>query len=143
MIDDITEMLIPLGICVALPVLIVWLVTRAKINSDNRRSEILMEAIRNNELRDTDKLTDLFARKESSQVGRMRKKFSWGIVLTLMGIGMVVITCIVHAANGDWGNEGFISSLLFTILLLGAGIGLLISFFYQKYLLDKQPEEQS
>ena len=45
---DLEAILIPLGVCVALPVLIVWLVYRSRTNKDNRRAEVLIEAIKAN-----------------------------------------------------------------------------------------------
>ena len=42
---EIVAITVPLGICVALPVLIVWLVVRARQNETNRRAEILLKAI--------------------------------------------------------------------------------------------------
>ena len=37
--------LVPLGICVVLPVMIVWLVTRARQNETNKKTEIMLKAI--------------------------------------------------------------------------------------------------
>ena len=39
------EILVPLGVCVALPVLIVWLVTRVRKNETDRKAEIMLKAI--------------------------------------------------------------------------------------------------
>ena len=36
--------LVPLGICVVLPVMIVWLVTRARQNETNKKTEIMLKA---------------------------------------------------------------------------------------------------
>ena len=48
--------LIPLGVCVVLPVLIVWLVTRAKINKDKANKEIVLAAIEKNSDLDVEKI---------------------------------------------------------------------------------------
>ena len=39
------DILMPLGICVVLPVMIVWLVTRARQNETNKKTEIMLKAI--------------------------------------------------------------------------------------------------
>ena len=39
------KLLIPLGICVVLPVMIVWLVNRTRQNETNRKTEIMLKAI--------------------------------------------------------------------------------------------------
>lgn len=39
------EILVPIGICVVLPVMIVWLVNRTRQNETNRKTEIMLRAI--------------------------------------------------------------------------------------------------
>lgn len=41
------DILLPIFICVVLPVMIVWLVTRAKQNETNKKAEIMLKAIEN------------------------------------------------------------------------------------------------
>ena len=40
------NILVPLGVCVVLPVLIVWLVTRVRKNETDRKAEIMIKAIK-------------------------------------------------------------------------------------------------
>lgn len=47
-LHQLTGILVPIGICVVLPVLCVWLVMRAKINKDNANKEVLIAAINKN-----------------------------------------------------------------------------------------------
>ena len=47
-VSQLEDILVPLGICVALPVMIVWLVMRKKTNETNRRTEIVLAAIEKN-----------------------------------------------------------------------------------------------
>ncbi len=54
--DIIIATVVPLGICVALPVLVVWLFTRAETKKENRKADVLIEAIRNNAGVDADGL---------------------------------------------------------------------------------------
>ena len=39
------DIFLPLGVCVVLPVMIVWLVTRARQNETNKKTEIMLKAI--------------------------------------------------------------------------------------------------
>lgn len=43
--NELAEILLPLGVSVVLPVLIVWLVTRARQNEINKKTEIMLKAI--------------------------------------------------------------------------------------------------
>ena len=58
--EDLVDILVPLGVCVALPVLIVWLTTRSKIIADKLRAQIILEAIRNNPNVDPKELAEMF-----------------------------------------------------------------------------------
>ena len=39
------EILVPIAICVVLPVMIVWLINRTRQNETNRKTEIMLKAI--------------------------------------------------------------------------------------------------
>ena len=39
--EDLTELLVPIGICVALPISIVYLILKRKIISENNKKEII------------------------------------------------------------------------------------------------------
>ena len=52
--------LIPLGVCVVLPVLVVWLVMRKKTNETNRRTEVMLAAIEKGSDVNAEKLLGLF-----------------------------------------------------------------------------------
>ena len=43
-----TSIIISLGICVVLPVLIVWLIMRKQTNDTNKRTEIILAALEKN-----------------------------------------------------------------------------------------------
>ena len=53
--ESIIAVLIPIFICVVLPVLIVWIVFRATMNNDNKRAEVLIKAIEANNGIDADR----------------------------------------------------------------------------------------
>ena len=44
------EILVPIGICVILPLGIFWLYYRAQTNKENKRTEIIMKALESNSL---------------------------------------------------------------------------------------------
>ena len=48
------EILIPIGICVVLPVMIVWLINRTRQNETNRKTEIMLKAIESGATIDAD-----------------------------------------------------------------------------------------
>ena len=52
--EDFFDALIPISICVVLPILIVWLIGRVKQNETNRKAEIMLKALDNGAKIDTD-----------------------------------------------------------------------------------------
>lgn len=50
--------LLPVCICVLLPVLIMWLVSRIEMNRNNRRADVLIEAIKTYNGMDVDRLSE-------------------------------------------------------------------------------------
>ena len=136
--DDLVAILVPLGICVVLPVLVVWLVMRAKINSQNRNAEIMVEALRSNHPDAPEVLKSMMEKKSKTPFDKMIKKLAWGCVLTIIGMGLVILCCVM---GFDRLIEDDYDTLFIAICCLGAGIGLLITFFVNKRMLkDKKPE---
>jgi len=72
------DILVPLGICVAMPVMIVWLVMRNKTNETNRRTEIVLVAIEKNSGIDVE---DFFKKMNPAQKTlkeKLMQRFLWG-----------------------------------------------------------------
>ena len=72
--------LIPLGVCVVLPVLIVWLVTRAKINKDKANKEIVLAAIEKNSDLDVEKIMNAMSSKQTKIKEKLLDKLQGGLV---------------------------------------------------------------
>ena len=55
---ELVGLLVPLGVCVVLPVMIVWLVTRTRQNETNKKTEIMLKAIESGATIDADFFKD-------------------------------------------------------------------------------------
>lgn len=93
----------------ALPVLVVWIVSRTKTNSDNRRAEVLIKAIESNNAVDADKLaealTDPKKRRKTpfeEQVGRL----TGGCVCTFLGLALNIVCLVMYLSEGGGGDYG-------------------------------------
>lgn len=119
--------LVPLGICVVLPVLVVWLFTRAVINKENRNADVLIEAIRNNAGVDTDKLAQALGRQNKSPRELLNLRLLRGAIFSLIGVVFVIATIIL--VSGGYGmSEIFGLLLIVGGVFLAVGIGYLIVF---------------
>ena len=127
--NEIIIALIPIGICVVVPITITWIVYRAYTNRDNKQAEILMEAIRSNNNVDTDKLANAFAKKEKTPQQRQSRRLLCGCIFTFLGVLLMLVSVIMMCITGvsDWG-----SLLVLACLALPVGISYLIVYFVSK-----------
>ncbi|MBR4734693.1 MAG: hypothetical protein IK052_01245 [Bacteroidales bacterium] len=127
MLEDI---LIPIFICVVLPVTIVWLVTRARQNEINRRTEVMLKAIENGQEIDPNLFNNV--RKNPKSVKQeLLEKFNGACITSLMGVAFLVMSLVPGINIGDFQSlmvpAGFV--------MIAVGIGLFISYFTGKKML--------
>lgn len=140
------DILVPIGICVVLPVMIVWLITRTRQNETNRKTEIMLKAIEAGATIDAD-----FFKAQQDQRGprtikeRLLKRLTGGCVFTLMGAAFVVIGFVnrsmIRATHMS--NDSFTIPCIFGGIFLAIGISLLVAFFVGKKMLAKEMEAEA
>lgn len=138
--DAITMILVPLGVCVALPVLIVWIIGRVRQNDTDRKAEVMLKAIENGQSIDP----ELFAtpRKKQTIKQELLDKFSGACITTLMGAVFLTVG-LLYVYHPVW--RAFISPSMMLVaggVMLAVGIGLFVSFFVGKNMLAKEIEAE-
>jgi hypothetical protein len=132
------EILIPLGVCVILPVMIVWLVSRVRQKEIDRKAEIMLKAIEAGVEIDP----ELFGENKKTEVPRAKikskllDKLSGACITSLMGVAFLIIRFL--GFSPDWA----IYFPLAGVVLLAAGIGLFVSYFVGKKFLAKEIEAE-
>lgn len=136
--------LIPLGVCVVLPVLVVWLVMRKKTNETNRRTEVMLAAIEKGSDVNAEKLLGLFDKTgkptkttRTALKEKLMKKLLTAFIL--MGVGLAF--CTFAAITGYLGgsNPEEISVYTFVgIVCLLVGAAFLISYFISRKFLAEE-----
>lgn len=134
---DLVRILVPLGICVVLPVLIVFLIIRAKINDQNKKAEVITEAIKAGKIDNVDELLSSLKTPQKSSIERLMIKLKWGCIFTIIGIGLAGFCCFMKMNNMLSDPEDLCEIIFLIICLLGVGIGFLITFFVNKKMLGK------
>lgn len=97
----IVQLLSALGICVVLPVLIVWMICRTTINKDNKNAEVIIKAIENNSTVDTDKLVEALGKKQKSPRELLNTRLLWGCIFTFIGVALSIIAGIFGYCRPD------------------------------------------
>ena len=136
--EVLVELLVPLGVCVALPCIIVWLTLRKKTNDTNQRTQIILAAIEKQSDIDVEEFFKKMQPKETSLKIRMLNKLLWGSICTLIGVGLSVMSFYLMCQDDD-----FIVLLIPSLICLAIGVGFLINYFVGKKMLSKELEEEA
>ncbi|MBO7510708.1 MAG: hypothetical protein J6T35_05935 [Bacteroidales bacterium] len=136
------EDLIPIGICVVLPIVIVWLNTRAKMNETNKKTEIMLKAIESGATIDTG-----FFKAQQSQQKTIKEKLlarlTGATITTLLGVvGLLGGLFYCNHYGWDMNNSPLPTLPFLGGILLAVGISLFIVYFVGKRMLAKEIEDE-
>lgn len=130
---DLYVILITLGVCIVLPISIVWIIARARRNEVNRKAEIMLKAIENGTSIDPELLNNKNDNPMKIKSDLM-DKLTGACITSLMGIAFLVLHFIGY-------SRAWASYLpLAGVVLLAVGIGLFVSYFAGKKFLAKEIE---
>ena len=137
---DLGIVIIPLGICVVLPIACVCLFVYMKNHEINKRSEILLAAIEKNMDIDVDVLFRKLADSQQTLKERILKKLTKGLLFSAVGLGLLCVSV--------WRLfDGFVTDLWYVILFIAAislliGIAYIIVYVISKKELAKELEQE-
>lgn len=113
-------MVVPIFVCVVLPVSIVWIIFSTARNNDNKRAQVLIKAIENNSNIDADRLAEAFGKKAKTprelQLGRLLR----GCLFTFVGIALASAAFVADAEDrvGLWVLGGVSASIGIAYLIV-------------------------
>ncbi len=121
------QILVPIALAVVLPVLIVWIVCRMRMNKDNKNAEIIIRAIESNSVPDTDKIVEALGRSRKSPREILQSRLLRGCIFTLFGIAAAISGVV---ADQFLGARDFMFVLIMTAgCSLAIGIAYLVVYF--------------
>lgn len=128
--------IVPICICVILPIAIVWIACACINNRTNRQSEIVMEALKCNPNVDTEKLLAILRKREYTPWENLTRKLLRGCIFTLTGIAFALIAIFFP-------EEGETFGCWVACGILGAvGIGFLITYWFSYVNIEKFTAER-
>ena len=137
------DILIPIGICVVLPVMIVWLVNRTRQNETNRRTELMIKAIENGATLDLDLVKVQQKQKNAKTIKeRLLKFLCGGCMATLFGIVALVLCCISAQERGS-ADPDTVRYIVVTGVCLSIGISLITTYIVGMKTLAKEIEAET
>ncbi len=128
---------------IGLPILIVWLDNRKKINETNQRTQIVMSALEKNPNLDVEELVKKMApmQKKTLLKEKLLRKLLWGGIIAFLGTALIVF-CIVQGIIGGMPTEVLQIFSLIGAVLLGVGIAFLVNYYVGKKMLAKEMEAE-
>ena len=142
MFEELCQVMIPIGICVILPISIVMLYLRARKHETNKRTEILLAAIEKNAEIDVDDFLAKLAPPKKSIKQMLLAKLMWGSIITAIGAGAMGYT-IYADVMGEMPVGILQNCYLFSAPILLVGVAILIVFFVSKRMLAKELQAET
>ena len=135
---DLFETLLPIFVMVVLPVMVVWLVTRARLKKNEQNMAVLVKAIENGV--DIDPAL-LVSETEGGRNTKMKlvRKLTTGVICAIIGLAVLICTQL-EAFEGVAGIE-----MLYIIggVLIAVGAAYILAFFVgRKYLAPEIEAEE-
>ncbi len=134
------SILVPIFVCVVLPVAIVLIVFLAAMNSDNKRAAVLIKAIEANQATDTDKLIDSLKKPSKTARELLNLRLLRGCIFSLIGLILVIIGIVNKFSGLEFYNDPVTIPFIFGGISLAIGISYLIVYFATRKQVN-EPEE--
>lgn len=133
----IIEDLVPIAICVVLPIAIVWMTTRARIKRDNLRKEIILAAMEKNSDIDIEEMMKKLNRPKKLLKEKLIMRLLCGSIFVGFGILTYIALAVYMCIFGQDTNM-FIGLSFVAVPSLAVGIAFLINFFVGRNMLAKE-----
>lgn len=128
-------MLTPIFICVVLPIVIVWIISRTRKNETDRKAEIMLKAIENGQSIDPEMFKT--PKSKASVKKDLLEKLNGACITSLMGLAFLLL----YLFKGV--SYGFGTFLPYAAgAMLAVGIGLFVSFFVGRKMMAKEIEAE-
>ncbi len=136
-----TGMIVCLGVGVILPIVIVALTLKHKLESEKNRKDIILAALEKNSNIDVEELVRKMNNTDKLIKEKLLIKFQWGILTSIIGVGFFILSFIL-----GYDDEGFTDSGQFLsvggAVLLATGAAFLLTYFLGKKMLSKEMEAE-
>lgn len=131
------DVLVPVAICVILPISIVAIVVGKKRHEMNKRTEILLAAIEKNAELDVDEYLRKMSPNKKTIKERLITKLLWGSVLSALGVAVLVYSLWMDILGGMM-TRSLQGQYMSGATLLLVGLAIILVFFISKKMLANE-----
>lgn len=133
--NALVDILVPIALGGVLPVMLLWLFIRQRMNETNKRTQIVLAAIEKNPEMDIEELIKKLTPTRKLLKEKLLNKLLWGSLFSVFGVGIIVMALAYPFYNSD-------SFILFGLIFLAIGIAFFINFAVGKKMLSKEIETE-
>lgn len=143
MLEILAGVLVPIAICVVLPVMVVWLTVRRSMNNDNKRAEVLLKAIEANNSIDVDRLAEALAKPRKTPREVLNQRLMRGCMFTFIGLALCLagLLCLNNDPEVEFGSDDVFIPVVFGCCSIAAGISYLIVFLATRRHVEAEEEK--
>lgn len=123
------DILVPIFVCVVLPVAIVGIYYWSQINAENKRAEILMKAIEANCGPDADKLAEALQKPRKTVREILNLRLLRGCMFTFVGLGLCIVGIVSACMGTEFASDPVTVPLVFGGASLAIGLSYLVVYF--------------
>lgn len=138
---DITGIIIVLGTCVILPITVVFLILRRKIESEKNRKEIILAALEKNADINIEDLVKQMNKPEKLIKEKLLKKLQFGMSEFFLGVGLIGYGTYLNC-NRIGGSSDPLVIISLGLAMLAVGIAFLANYHIGKKMLAKEMEAE-
>lgn len=131
-----TATLVPIFVCVVLPVAIVAITAATKMNSDNKRSNVLIKAIESNCGIDADKLAEALQKPKKTAREILNQRLLRGCIFSFIGLALCIVGIVSLCLGTEFAADPVTIPLLFGGASLAVGLGYLVVYFVTRKQID-------
>lgn len=130
--ENFMEEMVPISICVLLPIAIVLIRAIASMHSDNKRAEILIKAIEANNSIDADRIARTMQRPRHSDRQILNARLQRGCMFSLIGLMFILFGIINLATGSSLADDSATVPMFLGAILVAIGVSYLIVFFVSR-----------
>lgn len=133
--------LVPIFVCVVLPIAIVLIISLARMNSDNRQTQIIIKAIESNKDVDADKLIESLKKPQKTSREILNVRLLRGCMYTLIGIFLAIVGIVNLVTGSEVSADPVTVPFIFGGIALAIGISYLIVWQVTRKQIDTAEEK--
>ena len=123
-----TATLVPIFVCVVLPVAVVAIIAATKMNNDNKRSKVLIKAIESNCGIDADKLAEALQKPKKPAREILNNRLLLGCIFSFVGLALCIVGIVSLCMGTEFSADPVTVPLVFGGASLAVGLSYLVVY---------------